>query len=154
LRQKARNRYRRAESKSKEPSRQYNFVDPDSRVMMDNGRKCFTQAYNAQIATDSHAQVIVAAELTQQTTDRQQLVPMVQAVKETAGSQPEAVTADAGYWDTGSLSDPSLQGIQVLVCPDSKIHPPDALLPANAPHNDVAVRMRESLSSKIGNALY
>ena len=67
--QKERNRLRRAQSNAAEPSRQYNFVDPDSRVMKDNARKCFTQAYNAQIATDSHAQVIVAAELTQQTTD-------------------------------------------------------------------------------------
>lgn len=30
--------------------------------MFDNGRKCFAQAYNVQIAVDSHAQVIVAAE--------------------------------------------------------------------------------------------
>jgi len=32
------------------------------------------------------------------------------------------VTADAGYWDTTSLSDPFLDGIQVLVSPDSKPH--------------------------------
>lgn len=42
-------------------------------------------------------QVIVAAELTQQVVDRHQLLPMVQAVREATGSQPEAVTADAGY---------------------------------------------------------
>ena len=42
--------------------------------MRDNGQKCFVQAYNAQIAVDTHAQVIVAAELTQQTVDRQAAV--------------------------------------------------------------------------------
>jgi hypothetical protein len=46
------------------PGRQYNFVNPDSRVMRDNGQKCFVQAYSVQIAVDAHAQVIVAAELT------------------------------------------------------------------------------------------
>lgn len=151
---KDRNRLRRARSNAAEPSRQYNFVDPDSRVMKDNARKCFVQAYNAQIATDSHAQVIVAAELTQQTTDRQQLVPMVQAVRTTAGAAPEVVTADAGYWDTSSFRDPALEGIEVFVSPDSQPHPPGATLPPHAPNNEEAQRMRERLSSETGKALY
>jgi len=153
-RQKARERLRRAKSRAAKPSRQYNFVDPDSRVMMDNARKCFVQAYNAQIATDSHAQVIVAAELTQQTTDRQQLLPMVQALRSAAGSTPGVVTADAGYWDTISLRDPSLEGIQVLVSPDSKPQPPGAPLPPNAPKNTESLHMREQLASATGRALY
>jgi len=153
-RAKEKNRLRRARSNAAEPSRQYNFVDPDSRVMKDNARKCFVQAYNAQIATDSHAQVIVAAELTQQTTDRQQLLPMVKAVREAVGSNPETVTADAGYWDTISLRDPSLEGIQVLVSPDSVPQPPGAPLPPSAPNNADALRMRERLASETGRALY
>jgi transposase len=153
-RQRARERLRRAKSRAAEPSRQYNFVDPDSRVMTDNARKCFVQAYNAQIATDSHAQVIVAAELTQQTTDRRQLLPMVQAVREATGSVPETVTADAGYWDTISLRDPAMRGIQLLVSPDSQPQPPSAPLPPNAPQNDDAMRMRERLASEDGKALY
>jgi hypothetical protein len=32
----------------------------DSRVMRDNGRKCFVLAHNAQIAVDAHQQVILA----------------------------------------------------------------------------------------------
>jgi transposase len=153
-RQKAREQLRRAKSRAAEPSRQYNFVDPDSRVMKDNARKCFVQAYNAQIATDSYAQVIVAAELTQQTTDRQQLLPMVQAVRGATGSVPETVTADAGYWDTISLRDPAMRGIQALVSPDSQPQPPGAPLPPNAPQNDDAMRMRERLASEDGKALY
>lgn len=152
-RMKARNRLRRAQSNAAEPSRQYNFVDPDSRVMKDNARKCFVQAYNAQIATDSHAQVIVAAELTQQTTDRQQLLPMVKAVCETAG-HPQTVTADAGYWDTTSLRDPFLEGIEMLVSPDSLPQSPGAPLPPHAPNNADALRMRERLTSETGKALY
>ena len=74
----------RARKNAAAPGRQYNFVDPDSRVMRDNGQKCFVQAYNVQIAVDAHAQVIVAAELTQQTIDRQQLLPLVKSVCSTA----------------------------------------------------------------------
>lgn len=148
------NRMRRAKQNAEEPTRQYNFVDPDSRVMKDNGRKCFVQAYNAQIAVDSQAQVIVAAELTQQTTDREQLLPMVNSVRTTTGSNPEAISADAGYWDTVSLLDPSLQGIQVLVSPDAQSQLPGALLPQNCPQNEEAVRMRGLLASEAGKARY
>ncbi len=70
----------RARKNAVSPSRQYNFVDPDSRVMKDSGERGFVQAYNAQVAVDSNAQIIVAAELTQQPIDRQQLLPMVKTL--------------------------------------------------------------------------
>ncbi len=94
--------------------------------MKDNGQKAFVQAYNAQIAVDSQAQIIVAAELTQQTTDRQQLLPMVESIRTSADSKPEIVVADAGYWDTTSLLDMALESIQVLVSPDAKPQSPGA----------------------------
>jgi Transposase DDE domain len=102
-REKEKKQRRRAKRNAQQPGRQYNFVDPDSRVMKDNGQKAFVQAYNAQIAVDSQAQIIVAAELTQQTTDRQQLLPMAESIRNSADSKPEVVVADAGYWDTTSL---------------------------------------------------
>lgn len=153
-REKEKKQRRRARRNAAQPSRQYNFVDPDSRVMKDNGQKAFVQAYNAQIAVDSQAQIIVAAELTQQTTDRQQLLPMVESIRNTTQATPEFVTADAGYWDTASLLAPALVGIQVLVSPDSKPQPPGAPLPASVPRNEEAVRMREVLASQEGKARY
>jgi transposase len=144
----------RAAKNAAAPSRQYNFVDADSRVMKDNGPKAFVQGYNVQIAVDAHAQIIVAAEITQQTTDRQQLVPRVKSVRSSAQATPETITADAGYWDTTSLLDPSLQGIQVLVTPDSNPQPPGAPLPPTAPRNEQAIRMREALASQEGKARY
>ena len=80
-RQRAKKRLLRARNNASEPERQYNFVDPDSRVMLDNARKCYTQAYNH----GAYMQVIVAAELTQQTVDRQQLIPMAEAVQKSNG---------------------------------------------------------------------
>jgi transposase len=151
-RDKAKKARRRAQRNAAQPTRQYNFVDPDSRVMFDNGRKCFAQAYNTQIAVDSHAQVIVAADITQQTNDREQLLPMVESVR--AQGTPDTITADAGYWDTASLRDSSLADIQVLVSPDSKPTAPGAPLPASAPQNEDAVRMREVLASEPGKTLY
>jgi Transposase DDE domain/Transposase domain (DUF772) len=145
---------RRAKKNAAGPSRQYNFVDPDSRVMKDNRQKTFVQAYNAQIAVDSYAQVIVAAELTQQTTDRQQLLSMVKSLCSTAGGTPTTIVADAGYWDTSSLLDPALNGIEILLSPDAVPQPVGAPLPSNAPRNEEATRMRERLASEVGKARY
>jgi transposase len=144
----------RARKNAQQPSRQYNFVDPDSRVMKDNGRKCFVQGYNAQIAVDSHQQVIVAAEVTQQTTDREQLVPMVKSVRASNPLGEATVIADAGYWDTASLHHPALKGIRVAVSPDSQPQLPGAPLPPNAPNNEEALRMRQWLTTPAGRALY
>jgi hypothetical protein len=41
----------------------------------------FVQGYNAQIAVDSASQVIVAAEVTQETNDKKQLLPMIAQIE-------------------------------------------------------------------------
>jgi len=150
----AKKQLKRARRNAESPRRQHNYVDPDSRVMLDTARKCYVQAYNAQAAADSHAQVIVAAEVTQQVNDKQQLVPMTKAVRENTGGKPKVITADCGYWDTDSLQHRVMRGIQVLVAPDSQPQPPDAILPGNAPNNAAAKRMRKVLSSDSGQAQY
>jgi len=151
LRQKLKTDRRRAKQNVLQPSRQYNFVDPDSRVMRDNGRQCYVQAYNAQLAVDALTQVIVAAELTQQVVDRQQLLPMVQSLQTALQDLPESIVADAGYWNTMNIQDPLLDGVQVLVAPDAQIGAP---LAHCAPRNEAAVAMRELLSTEAGRALY
>ena len=152
--EKTKKKLSRARKNAQQPSRQYNFVDPDSRVMKDNGRKCFVQGYNAQIAVDAHQQVIVAAEVTQQTTDRGQLVPMVNSVRANNPIEEATVIADAGYWDTASLHHPTLTGIRVAVSPDSQPQLPGAPLPSHAPNNEEALRMRQWLTTPAGRALY
>ena len=112
------------------------------------------QAYNAQIAVDSHAQIIVAAELTQQAFDCQQLLPMVKSLQNTVQGKPTTITADAGYWDTRSLLDPSLNGIEMLVPPDSKPQVPGGSLSPTAPRHEEAFRMRRVLATEQGKARY
>ena len=153
-REKDKKRRQRARRNAAAPSRQYNFVDPDSRVMKDSGERGFVQAYNAQIAVDTEAQVIVAAELTQQPIDRQQLLPMVKTLRSMLEAVPATITADAGYWDTTSLKDPAMSGIEMLIAPDSKPHIPGKPLPPNAPRSQEAFRMREALATDGGKARY
>lgn len=79
-----------------EPTAQDNFTDPDSRIMKRAGGG-FDASYNAQTAVDEHARIIVAAELSNNAADTQQLVPMLQTVKNNTGQAPEQTLADAGY---------------------------------------------------------
>ena len=54
--------------------------------------------------------VIVAAELTQQANDSQQLIPMIQQVVANVGSKPITVSADAGYGSAAKVTDKSVAG--------------------------------------------
>ena len=83
------------------PAGKVNVTDPDSRpIPIGFG---FVQGYNAQAAVNEQ-QIVLAAEITNTSTDFSQLDPMVTATLgelERAGIEqlPEAVAADAGYWD-------------------------------------------------------
>ncbi len=56
------------------PKAQRNFTDPESKIMKTSDGS-FHQCYNGQAVVDSRAQVIVAAELSDQAPDAEQLVP-------------------------------------------------------------------------------
>jgi IS5 family transposase len=64
----------------------------------------FVQAYNAQIAVDAEAQIIVAQDVTQSASDCAQLLPMTDAVEANLGRKPEQASADAGYCSEENLA--------------------------------------------------
>jgi hypothetical protein len=71
-------------------------------------RKGSLQGYNAQAVTTCE-QVVVAAELTQQANDLQQLGPMLTATAATLAAagipaRPGTVLADSGYWTIANLT--------------------------------------------------
>jgi transposase len=88
-------------STTPDPKAQKNFTDPQSRIM--KSKDGFVQAYNAQIAVDSQAQIIVAQDVTQSAVDSGQLVPMTDAVETNLGRKPEQLSADAGYCSEANL---------------------------------------------------
>jgi transposase len=88
-------------STAPDPKAQKNFTDPESRIM--KSKDGFVQAYNAQIAVDSTAQIIVAQDVTQSAVDSGQLVPMIDATKTNLGRYPEQASADAGYCSEANL---------------------------------------------------
>jgi transposase len=139
-----------------EPTAQRNFTDAESRIMKDGATKEFVQAYNAQAAVDSEAQVIVAAAVTQQTNDKKQLVAMLAQVEEMTGSPPQQATADSGYFSEKNVTDKKLEGIDLLVAPDRQKHGEEKPWTTGLPPPDasVAERMRHKLRTAEGRAVY
>src|SRR5208337_2542600 len=82
----------------------------------------FLQGYNAQAAVDGEAQVIVAAEVTQQTTDNDQLLPMLEQVEQNVGARPQAVSADSGYWNPEQVEKVQARGIDLHVATGKQKH--------------------------------
>ena len=88
------------------PTATANTTDPDSRFVRGNGRTL--QGYNAQAAATTE-QIVVAAELTQQANDVQQLAPMLAAIRATLaaagiGDPVHRLAADSGYWSIANVS--------------------------------------------------
>ena len=83
------------------PKAQRNFTDPESRIM--KGRDGFVQAYNAQAAVDADAQIIVAHRLTNNGSDQDALLALLDAVAENTGEMPTEVSADNGFCSEANL---------------------------------------------------
>jgi transposase len=96
----------RRRDEAPDPGAVANTTDPDSRFVRGSGRTL--QGYNAQAAA-TLGQVVVAAELTQQANDVQQLAPMLVAIRTTlaAAGIPDPIqrlAADSGYWSIANLT--------------------------------------------------
>jgi len=136
---------------------QRNFTDAESRIMPDGANKgSFVQGYNAQIAVDSASQVIVAAEVTQETNDKKQLLPMIALIAANLEQKPEKVSADTGYFSEANVTDESVKDVDLYVATGRDKHgdavetssdpPPPGASPKEA--------MREKLRTEAGRTVY
>src|SRR5699024_9941230 len=92
---------------------QTNFTDPESRIMVTS--KGFEQCYNGQLAVDGDYQMIVANELSNNGSDRGQLLSVLQQAQQTLDKAPEQLLADAGYRKEADLQHLETEGIDAYV---------------------------------------
>lgn len=136
------------------PKAQYNFTDPESRIM--KSPDGFVQAYNAQIAVDDQ-QFIVGQYVTQATNDKQQLMPMITTIATQAGDTPTHVLADAGYCSDANLAAIAETPIDAYISTRKQSHGqrpgpcPRGPLPSTATRVD---HMTRKLHTKAGAAVY
>jgi hypothetical protein len=96
-------------------------TDPDARRMK-FGRN-FIPAHNAQAAV-AEEQIIVAAEITTEGGDFEQLNPVVTAAERELSEagvteRPEVALADAGYWSNDHIDALRARGMIPIVAPDT-----------------------------------
>src|SRR6266849_6500998 len=143
-----------AESATPDPKAQYNFTDPESRIM--KGPDGFVQAYNAQVAVDD-LQFIVGQAVTQETNDKQQLVPMIATITEQSGSTPSVLLVDAGYCSDENLAAIEATEIDAYISTRKQKHGerpgpcPRGPLPTDATRTD---RMTRKVQRQAGAAMY
>jgi transposase len=149
---------------------QYNFTDPDSRIMWHILDGCaiygknstdagFDQHYNAQVAVDQTSLLIVATSLSNHPNDRKEVEPTVEAIAPAVG-KPEAAALDDGYWSPANLKALEDRGIDAYIATGREPHhhswqtffteQPAPPLEAARPK----VKMAYKLQTEIGQAIY
>lgn len=144
------------------PKAQRNFTDPESKIMKTSDGS-FHQCYNGQAVVDSQAQVIVAAELSDQAPDAEQLAPALDQLAgnldAVGGELPKgaALTADAGYFSEENVTITTEQGLDPFIATGRFKHSeppapaPRGPIPKNATPKQ---RMARKLKTKPGHAVY
>lgn len=89
-----------------EPKDQYNFTDPQSRIMKAGNGNHFEQSYNAQAAVEVESRLIVGQRVSQAPNDKQELVPTLAAIPAEAG------TVAAALVDSGFFSEKAVQQME------------------------------------------
>jgi transposase len=143
-----------------EPKDQINFTDPESRIMKASN-KGWDQCGNAQ-AVANEAQIILAADVTNQANDKRQAIPMVDQAGtnlEAAGvEQPiGAAVIDSGYYSEANTTGLEARGIDPYIATERLKHneeiPP---VPRGRIPEDLTAkqRMARKLRTKKGKTTY
>ncbi|MEK7788242.1 MAG: IS1182 family transposase [Chloroflexota bacterium] len=138
---------------------QYNFTDPDSRIMKNSADEGFDQHYNAQAAVTQDSLLIVAQTLSNHPTDRREALPTLDAISPRVG-QPNAAALDNGFFSPNNIAGMEARGIEPYIATGREPHHPNwqaffAEQPAPPPVDaSPKVKMAYKLQTAIGQAIY
>jgi len=100
---------------------QYNFTDPDSRIMKNSNNKGFDQHYNAQVAVDQDCRLIVGNTLSNHASDREEAIPTLDAIPTEVG-KPKAAALDNGYWSPTNVEELETRDIEPYIATGRDSH--------------------------------
>ncbi len=141
------------------PGDQYNFTDPESRIMKNSTNEGFDQHYNALAAVDQASLLIAAPYLSNHPNDKQEALPTVDAIAPEVG-HPHAAACDEGFFSGSNVHGLEDRGIAPYIATGREAHhrswrdffaeqpePP----PADASEK---VKMAYKLQTAIGQEIY
>jgi transposase len=141
------------------PKDQYNFTDPDSRIMKNSTNTGFDQHYNVQTAVDQTTLLIVASALSNHPNDKGEAEPTLAALDPALGPA-AGVAMDNGYFSPATLQACERRGLEAYVATGREPHQlswRSFLAELSEPPAQTAsstVKMAYKLRTEIGQAIY
>jgi len=138
---------------------QYNFTDPDSRIMKNSTNTGVDQHYNVQVANDQKSLLIVAHALSNHPNDKQEAIPTLSAISPEVG-KPKAAAMDNGYFSQTNIQACENLGIDPFIATGREPHHLDWHTffqeQPEPPAEDASpkVKMAYKLQTEIGQAIY
>jgi transposase len=138
---------------------QYNFTDPESRIMKRSTDQGFDQQYNAQVAVDQASLLIVGHALSNHPNDQREVAPTVASIAPALGT-PSAAALDCGYFSEANIAALAAQGIAPYIATGREPHHCGwqayfAAAPVPPPEGaSLKERMAYTLQTALGRAIY
>jgi hypothetical protein len=138
---------------------QYNFTDPDSRIMKNSTNSGFDQHYNVQVAVDQDSLFVVGNTLSNHPVDTYEVIPTVEAIPSEIG-QPKAAALDRSYFAPKNIQELEARAIDAFIATGREPHHKSwqerfAQTPEPPPEDaSLIVKMAYKLQTEIGKAIY
>jgi transposase len=138
---------------------QYNFTDPESRIMKNSTDDGFDQHYNTQIAVDQDSLLVVGNTLSNHPVDTYEAIPTVDAIPAEIG-KPKAAALDKGYYAPQNIREFEARDIDPFIATGREPHHKSwqarfAQTPEPPPDDaSLIVKMAYKLQTEIGKAIY
>jgi transposase len=138
---------------------QYNFTDPESRIMKNSTDGGFNQHYNVQVAVDQDSFLILSQTLSNHPNDYGEAIPTLDAIP-TKLDKPEAAALDNGYLSESNITEMEIRGIDPYIATGREPHHRNwktyfTEQPAPPPQDaSPTAKMAYKLRTEIGKAIY
>ena len=138
---------------------QYNFTDPDSRIMKNSTNGGFDQHYNIQVAVDQDSLFVVGNTLSNHPVDTYEAIPTIDAIPPKIG-QPKAAALDNSYFAPKNIQEFEARAIDPFIATGREPHHKSwrerfAQTPEPPPDDArLIVKMAYKLQTEIGKAIY
>lgn len=135
---------------------QYNFTDPQSRIMKTS--RGFDQCYNGQAVVNDDM-VIVGAYSNSHVNDKQEFIPAIESVPEGLSGEISTAVADTGYFSENNIADCEQMKIEAIISTSREKHNSflnNHLTQEHEPIQSITPveKMGQKLRSKEGKEIY
>ena len=138
---------------------QYNFTDPESRIMKNSTNSGYDQHYNVQAVNDQKTMLVVGTAVSNHPNDKQEVIPTIGSIAPELGKI-KGAALDNGFFSATNIEGLEKMGIDPYIATGREPHHKDwqsffKEQPAPPADNASAkVKMAYKLQTEIGQAIY